>query len=137
MTNTIEQKFEYAVRTKLRFQFKGQLSVEDLWDLTPTELDAIFKSLNAQAKQASEESLLQAKTAADAVTEIKIDIVKHIVNTKLAEAQAKQEERVLKQQEQKIKELIAAKQEASLENKSEEELQQILKQIQEKQNQVQ
>lgn len=136
MTNTIEQKFEYATRTKLRFQFKGQISVEDLWDLTPQELDAIYKSLNAQAKQSKEESLLQVKTAADKVTEVKIDIVKYIVNTKLAEAQARQEAVKLKQQEQKVKELIAAKQEASLENKSEEELAALLKQIQEKQQQI-
>lgn len=136
MTNTIEQKFEYATRRKLRFQFKGQLSVEDLWDLTPKQLDEIFKALNAQAKLAAEESLLQVKSADDKLTDIKIEIVKYIVNTKLAEAQAKQEAVALKQQEQKIKELIAAKQEASLENKSEEDLQKILKEIQDKQKQV-
>ena len=136
MTNTIEQKFEYATRVKLRFQFKGQISVEDLWDLTPQELDTIYKGLNAQAKQANEESLLQVKTAADKAADIKIEIVKHIVNTKLAEAQARQEAVKLKQQEQKLKELIAAKQEASLENKSEEELTALLKQLQEKQQQI-
>ena len=35
----VENIFEYAVRNKVRFPFKGMISVEDLWDLSLTNLD--------------------------------------------------------------------------------------------------
>ena len=36
--------FVMATRGKYRFPFKGQISVEDLWDLSVKNLDSIFKS---------------------------------------------------------------------------------------------
>ena len=59
--------FEFATRTKMRFPFKGMISVEDLWDLSVKELDSIFKTLNAQVKKSQEESLLATKTKEDEV----------------------------------------------------------------------
>lgn len=50
--------FEIATRTKMRFPFKGMISVEDLWDLSVQNLDKVFKTLNSQRKEAQEESLL-------------------------------------------------------------------------------
>lgn len=78
--------FEIATRKKFRFPYKGSLSTEDLWDLTPAELDKVFKVLNGQAKQASEESLLAKRSTVDEDTLVMIDIVKHIVSVKLSEA---------------------------------------------------
>ena len=40
--------FEVATRNKYRFPYRGQISVEDMWDLPVTELDKIFKTLNKQ-----------------------------------------------------------------------------------------
>ena len=82
--------FEVATRQKYRFPYKGSISVEDMWDLPVTELDSIFKTLNAKAKQAQEESLLESKTKEDEETAIKIQIVRHIVGMKQAEAQARE-----------------------------------------------
>ena len=71
--------FEYAVRNKLRFPFRGMLSVEDLWDLRVEDLDKVFKVLNAQVKEQKEESLLDKKSKEDAVLDIQIEIIKSAI----------------------------------------------------------
>lgn len=118
----MEKMFELATRSKLRFAYKGVLSVEDLWDLKPTDLDAIYKQLNTQLKQAQEESLLKIKSPADKELELKIEIVKHIVSTKLAEQEAALNRKKNAVEKQKILDALAARQEQNLQNMSEEEL---------------
>ena len=118
--------FEIATRTKMRFPFKGLVSVEDLWDLSVRDLDGIFKTLNAQVKKSQEESLLATKTKEDGTLAIQIEIVKHIVGVKLAEAEAAKKSKEISVQKQKIMEIIAAKKDADLQNKSIEELQAML-----------
>ena len=118
--------FEIATRTKMRFPFKGLVSVEDLWDLSVKDLDGIFKTLNAQVKKSQEESLLATKTKEDETLAIQIEIVKHIVKTKLDEAETAKQSKELKEKKQKIMEIMAAKQDESLRNASVEELQAML-----------
>jgi hypothetical protein len=121
--------FEYAVRNKVRFPFRGLISVEDLWDLSLANLDSIYKSLNKQAKQSDEESLLSTKTDVDAELEIKINIVKYIVSTKLEERKARENETMKKIQKQKIMSAIAAKEDEVLQNSSIEDLKKMLNNI--------
>lgn len=121
--------FEYAVRNKIRFPFRGLISVEDLWDLSLANLDSIYKSLNKQAKQSDEESLLSTKTDVDAELEIKINIVKYIVSTKLEERKARENETMKKIQKQKIMSAIAAKEDEVLQNSSIEDLKKMLNNI--------
>ena len=118
--------FEIATRKKFRFPFKGMISTEDLWDLSVNNLDAVFKALNAESKQAKEESLLTTKSAEDTILDMKIDIVKHIVNVKLAEAAEREQAVAKREQKRKLEALIANKQNAELEGKSLEELQAML-----------
>lgn len=125
----MEKMFEYAVRNKVRFPFKGLISVEDLWDLSVRELDSIFKTLNAQVKESQEESLLATKTKEDETLSAQIEIVKHIVKTKLDEAETAKHSKELKEKKQKIMEIIAAKQDESLHNASVEELQAMLENL--------
>ncbi|UJH95692.1 hypothetical protein [Bacillus phage vB_BtM_BMBsp2] len=122
MTKSIEKLFEVATRTKLRFPYRGMVSVEDLWDLTPTQLDSVFKTLNAQLKAVSEESLLKVKTPADRVVEVQIEIVKYIVSVKVAEQEARLQAQAVKEQKQKLMAALADKEDEELKGKSAEEI---------------
>lgn len=124
-----EKMFEVAVRTKMRFPFKGLISVEDLWDLNVRDLDSIFKTLNSQLKQVKEESLLETKTKQDQELDTQIEIVKYIFQVKLEEDNQRLKAKERKEQEQKIMAIIANKQDENLKNMSVEELQAMLNQL--------
>lgn len=126
---TIEKMFEVATRSKMRFPFKGLISVEDLWDLSVNNLDLIFKSLNSELKQVQEESLLNTKTKEDKELDVKIEIVKHIVKVKLEEENNRLKAKEQKEQKQKILEILSAKQDESLQNKSIDELKDMLEKL--------
>ena len=121
--------FEIATREKYRFPYKGQIGVEDLWDLSVGELDKIYKALNREAKQINEESLLAAKSKEDKVLDNKINIIRHIVSVKLdeiANAKAAHERR---EQKQKIMAILANKQDEELRGKSADELKAMLAEL--------
>ena len=118
--------FEYAVRNKVRFPFKGMISVEDLWDLSLTNLDSIYKTLNKQVKQSEEESLLNTKTDVDTELEVQIAIIKHIVSVKLTEQEAREKAAAKKAQKQKIMAIIAKKEDEKLDNMSIDQLRKLL-----------
>lgn len=122
----MEKMFETAIRNKYRFPYKGNASVEDLWDLTPKDLDGVFKTLNSQVKVNQEESLLATKSAADTELATKIEIVKYIVGVKLADAEKAKQAKENKEKKQKLMALIADKQDAELAGKSVAELQAML-----------
>jgi uncharacterized protein YrzB (UPF0473 family) len=127
-----EKMFEMAVRTKMRFPFKGVISVEDLWDLSVENLDSIFKNLNSQLKQVKEvkeESLLNTKTKEDKELDVKIEIVKYIVNIKLEEQDLRLKAKEQKEKKQKILEILSDKQAEDLQNKSVDELKAMLNQL--------
>lgn len=125
----VENIFEYATRNKVRFPYKGSVSVEDLWDLSVTELDKVFKTLNSQRKQSQEESLLNTKSKEDEIVNVQIAIVKHIVGVKLAEKEAREKTAENRAKKQKIMAIMAARDEKALENASDEDLQKMLAEL--------
>jgi hypothetical protein len=124
-----EKMFELATRMKMRFPFRGMVSVEDLWDLSVENLDTVFKSLNSQIKQAKEESLLDKKTKEDEILDMQIEIVKYIVKVKLEEETARLQAKTQKEKKQKIMAILSAKQEEDLRNKSIDELNSMLAEL--------
>lgn len=108
--------FEIATRNRYRFNYKGVMTVEDLWSLGVKDLDAIFKTLNRQKKADDEDSLLATKSAADTELANKIELVKYIVSVKLAEAEDRKNAAKKKEQRDKILAIMAKKQDAKLEN---------------------
>ncbi len=108
--------FEIATRNRYRFNYKGIMTVEDLWDLSVEALDSIFKALNRQKKTADEDSLLATKSAEDTVLANKIELVKYIVSVKLAEAEQRKTAAANREQRDKILAIMAKKQDAKLES---------------------
>lgn len=121
-----EKMFETAVRNKMRFPYKGQISVEDLWDLDVNALDGVFKTLNSKVKVSQEESLLRTRSKESEELMVQIEIVKYIVSVKLAEAEARKNAEANRAKRQQILGILADKQESDLKNKSSEELQAML-----------
>ncbi len=121
--------FEVATKEQYRFQHKGSLNVEDLWMLPVQQLDEVFKGLNSQIKQVKEESLLDNKTKEDEVLNNKIEIVKYIVNEKLKEQAEKLHEKENREQRQKIMQILSDKENEDLQNKSADELREMLKSL--------
>ena len=125
----VENIFEYATRNKIRFSFRGLISVEDLWVLSLTNLDSIYKELNKQSKQSEEESLLNIKTQEDELLNVQIEIVKHIVSVKKKKKEAREKASAKKVQKQKIMSIIAAKQDEALQNSSIDDLKKMLDEL--------
>lgn len=114
--------FEVATRNNYQFPFRGLINVIDLWDLSLTNLDSVFKVLNAEVKKSEEESLLNTKSKEDEELSNKIEIVKYIVGVKLAEKKAKEDEKKNHEMKQRLLEIKAKRQDAALENLSDEDL---------------
>lgn len=121
--------FEVATRQKYRFPYKGSISVEDLWTLPLTALDSIFKSLNAKAKQAQEESLLKSKTKEDEETAIKIQIIRYIVGVKQTEAAAREKAKKNKEMKQRLLEIKATREDKRLEDLSDADLDKMISEL--------
>ena len=119
--------FKEASRLKLRFSTPiGLLSVEDLWDLpleskTKVNLDSIAILLNREIKDTKEESFIS-KSKVNPVTELKLEIVKAIIEIKLKEASDKLQAKIKAEQRNKIDAIISKKEDESLESLSLEEL---------------
>ena len=114
--------FELATREKYRFPYKGMISVEDLWDLDTPELDCVYKTLNKELKiDADEDSLIEIKSA-NVTLKTKIEIVKYIFEVKRAEEEQRANQLNNARQRQHILEILAKKQDESLQNMSEAEL---------------
>lgn len=125
----MEEIFVRASKKKYRFEFRGLISVEDLWDLSVKNLDEIFKNLNAEIKKAEQESLFSDKSNANEELNDKIEIVKYIFGVKQEEAKSRKEAAERKKKRERIAEILAKKQDESLEAKSEEELMAMLEEL--------
>lgn len=117
--------FEIASRKKYRYPYKGMISTEDLWDLTPEQLDGVYKTLCQKKKAEGEDSLL-AERIENADLRRKIDIVKYIFMTKCDEAEQRKADAKNAAKRKQIMEVLAQKQDEKLRNMSEADLQKML-----------
>ena len=128
--------FLKATKSKFRFASpQGSLTVEDLWDLPLTTsshnkacLDNIAIELNREIQQTSV-SFVSKSTPTNESLKDKLEIVKTVIEVRLAENQLKLEASHRADQKQVILGLIAEKQNEALKSKPVEELQELVKNL--------
>ncbi|MEU4692305.1 hypothetical protein [Actinoplanes sp. NPDC023714] len=121
--------FEKATREKFRYpSTKGLLTTEQLWELPLTaksgfSLDDVAKAVNAELKAVDTESFVATETnPAKATLEAKLDVVKRVIAVRLAEDLAAKAAAAKKLEKEKLLAVLGRKQDAVLENLTEEEL---------------
>jgi hypothetical protein len=102
--------FENANRSKLRFDSaKGQLSIEDLWDLSLPSLDIVAKTVYKKLKDETEVSFIEKKSSTNTELELKLTIVKYIIKTRMDEAEIAKIKAEKKTQVEFLKNLLVEK----------------------------
>jgi len=88
MSNTeTTELFITAARKKYRFDTtKGQVTVEDLFDLNLTSLDAIAVALDDKIQTLGRKSFIAKRSSSTTEVNNKLDIVKYVIETKQEEA---------------------------------------------------
>ena len=126
--------FKKASKKKLRFSTnRGVLSVEQLWDLSKDEIRQLVIKAREAAKKSSGEvndselSFLDAPAKTKATDdELRFEILKDIYLTKKSAEEKAQKKAEVKENNKKLLELIARKQDEDLEKKSIKELEKML-----------
>lgn len=126
---TTQNIFEYATRTKLRFaSIRGELTIEQLWDVPlrskdDFNLNVVAKTTNKALKEISEESFVETtKTAEHTRRETALEVVKYVIETKIAEETAAEKRAANKKEKEKLLQILAEKQDGKLSELSEKEL---------------
>ena len=126
--------YKIASRKKLRIQTnRGMLSVEQLWDLSKEDIGELAKSIRKRINDQkgvtgdSEQDFLKPSAQTEeTIDELTFRILKDIYQTKQAEEDKAHRRAAARENNRKILELIAKKQDQELENKSIEELEKML-----------
>ena len=88
----------------------------------------VAKNVNKHIKTLEEESFVMASPTRDSTTSnLKLSILKRVIAVKLEDAAAKENSLIKKENREKILNIIAEKQDASLKDKTIEELQELIK----------
>ena len=120
----------YKVASKIKLRIttpKGVLGVEQLWDLSLTDLDKVAIALDEEWKASGKKSYLKVKSTKDKNLKLMKDIVLDILETKVEANERLSNQIDIKKNNQKIEAIIDAKRNQELEGLSIEELEKKLK----------
>lgn len=124
----MENVIEKAVSSNVFFtEIGGSYTTQDLYQLPLNQLDKIYKDLKGQSRE--EDSLINRRTNADRLVELKIAVVTHVVRYRQELADKKAQAEEAKQKRDLIKNLIEEKKLSGLKELSLEELQAKLAEI--------
>lgn len=122
--------YKKASQLRLRFLTSvGQLSVEQLWDLSQLQLSNAIKAVKKVLKKNDDDELLflEDTKKVDVENQLRFDILKDVYLTKKKEADELRNAADIKVHNQKIDSLIAEKQEGKLREMSIEDLEKLCK----------
>ena len=120
--------YKQGIIAKVRFNSqKGQIAMEDLYDLPLTSargvsLDGLAKDVNRELKNSAEESFVTDASKASSELQLKLDILKDVIAFKKEQSENKKSAVANKAKKEKIKEILAKKQDDGLESMSEADL---------------
>ena len=122
--------FEAATRKAMRFATeRGPVTMEQLWQMPLQaknlfDLDNVAKACNAKVKSFAEESFVTTASSnpAKAEAELALEVVKHIIAVKMAEAADAAQAAKKAETRQKILGIMAEKQDEALKGMSMEDL---------------
>jgi hypothetical protein len=125
--------FEQASQLKLRFNTAvGPIAVEDLWDLPLTSKAASALNLDDLARDLSkrvaetEESFVEKPAPKDVKTNLRFEIVKHVIKIRLEERDKAKAALQKREKKAKILEILASKEDSTMQEMSEEDLRKML-----------
>lgn len=113
--------FEQASRQRTRIKAQnGMLSVEDLWDIPLSQLDRIAQGLRRELREVEDSFIEKKQNNAD--LELKFELVKHVIETRMAERDAQKQEKEISARRQVLLAALEEKEKQELSQKSSEEL---------------
>lgn len=108
--------FKQATKLKLRFSsVRGDLTVEDLWDLPLTSksnlsLDGVGKPIQKALRESDEDSLVDVPTTSkNELNSLRLAIIKEIISVKQEENLIKQNQAAIESQKALLKQALASK----------------------------
>ncbi len=112
--------FETATRKKIRFPSnRGDLTTEQLWDLSLSDIDFIARDVNKKLKGVTEESFLDTKPHPDQRKfSLQLNILKHVIAVKQTEAQATLDRAEKAERRKKLLDALDAKGDEAMQKKS-------------------
>lgn len=118
--------YAQALKKKIRFEYKGLLSTEDLFDLSFEELDILYKKLGEKLKTLSGDSLLADENPEISEIKLQMVLVKNVFDIKDADRKACEAKIAKSEKNQAILKVINDKKNAELYDKSIDELENML-----------
>lgn len=128
--------YEVCLRKKIRFDTpKGQLSLEQLWDVPlrsrdDFNLNTVAKTANKAVKETSEESFVTTrKTTAQTEAELKLEVVKHVIEVKLDEEDRAERRAENAKRREKLMDALGKKEDATFEGMTEAQIKKELRKL--------
>lgn len=115
--------FAKATKQKVRFNTaKGDLTVEDLWDLPLTSekhvsLDKLAKGIFVALREAEEVSFVSPASTSNSLLELKLEIVKFIIEAKQADNKSKRDAEENRRKKELIGRILEEKRDEELKGK--------------------
>lgn len=120
---TTSNLFELATRRKFRFETtRGNLTIEELWDLSIESLDRIAVALHKKVNSEETVSFVNTSKKVNSGDELKLEIVLHVINVRVTEATESLDRQLKAERARTIRDELERRKEDAIKTKSDEEL---------------